>query len=82
MPVPAATSTVRPAAVAGQFYPRDPDRLRREVAGLLTEAPDLPTGRPKALIAPHAGYAYSGPVAGRAFATLDGAATIERVIVI
>ena len=82
MPTHAPTSTVRPAAVAGQFYPRDSDRLRREVAELLAKAPDAGTGRPKALIAPHAGYAYSGPVAGRAFAILDGATSITRVVVI
>jgi hypothetical protein len=53
------------------------------VANLLIEALDPQTGRPKALIAPHAGYAYSGPVAGRAFATLaDGAASITPVVVI
>jgi AmmeMemoRadiSam system protein B len=83
MRVRADSPTVRPAAVAGSFYPRDPGLLRQEVANLLIEAPDPQTGRPKALIAPHAGYAYSGPVAGRAFATIaDDASSITRVVVV
>jgi AmmeMemoRadiSam system protein B len=69
----AASPTVRPAAVAGQFYSGHPDRLRRDVADLLGEA--APRARaPKALIAPHAGYPYSGAVAAQAFATLTTAA--------
>jgi MEMO1 family protein len=78
--------TVRSPAVAGLFYPADPVRLRAEVSGLLAEAePVAPAGlRPKALIAPHAGYAYSGAVAAASFAALaEGAArAIRRVVVI
>jgi AmmeMemoRadiSam system protein B len=69
--------TVRPPAVAGLFYPADPARLRAEVSELLAKAePAAPAGlRPKALVAPHAGYAYSGAVAATAFAALgEGAA--------
>src|SRR5262249_44186160 len=73
---------VRPAAVAGSFYPGDPGRLRAQVDELLGGAPggqDVP----KALIAPHAGYVYSGGVAAAAFATLrTRAETIERAVVI
>jgi AmmeMemoRadiSam system protein B len=60
---------VRPPAVAGTFYPDDPDVLRTTVDGLLqgAEGQGLP---PKALIAPHAGYAYSGPMAALAYAPL------------
>jgi AmmeMemoRadiSam system protein B len=78
----ATSPTVRPAAVAGQFYSAHPDRLRRDVAELLGEA--APGARPpKALIAPHAGYPYSGAVAARAFARLEPAAgSIRRVVVI
>lgn len=63
--------TMRPAAVAGMFYPEDPNQLRDEVDRLLAavQVPlDEPT--PKALIVPHAGYAYSGPVAATAYARL------------
>jgi AmmeMemoRadiSam system protein B len=82
MPTRATSPTVRLAAVAGQFYSGHPDRLRRDVADLLGEA--APRARaPKALIAPHAGYPYSGAVAAQAFATLTTAAsTIRRVVVI
>ncbi|GLH70355.1 MEMO1 family protein [Geothrix rubra] len=63
--------TLRPAVVAGMFYPEDPERLREEVDRLLdaVRVPlDEPT--PKALIVPHAGYAYSGPVAASGYARL------------
>src|SRR5262245_16516154 len=73
----------RPSAVAGLFYPGDPDRLRKHVLGLLANLPAPAKTMPKALIAPHAGFAYSGSVAAQAFATLrDFAQTIARVVLI
>jgi MEMO1 family protein len=78
--------TVRPPAVAGLFYPADPARLRAEVSELLARAePAASAGlRSKALIVPHAGYAYSGAVAAAAFAALGEETTqaIRRVVVI
>lgn len=73
---------VRPSAVAGLFYPADPAELRGFVTRLLTDNPT--TGPlPKALIAPHAGYVYSGPVAARAYNLLaPGAARIRKVILL
>jgi len=69
--------------VAGLFYPGDPDALRTQVSGLLAEAQAPEKIRPKALIAPHAGYVYSGRTAAAAFATLrDGAQSILRVLLI
>ncbi|MBL8140081.1 MAG: AmmeMemoRadiSam system protein B [Acidobacteria bacterium] len=64
---------VRPPAVAGTFYPADPTALAALVDDLVADA--LPPGapvphQPKALIVPHAGYVYSGPVAASAFARL------------
>ena len=56
---------VRPAAVAGQFYPADPGQLRQLVTSFLPPASDEPP--PKILIVPHAGYQYSGPTAGQGF---------------
>jgi AmmeMemoRadiSam system protein B len=80
------TPKVRPPAVAGLFYPADPARLRAEISELLADAARAaPAGlRPKALIAPHAGYAYSGAVAAAAFAALgEGAArAVRRVVLI
>jgi MEMO1 family protein len=81
------TMTTRPSAVAGLFYPGDPDRLRTHVLDLLADVATSTAAStkvmPKALIAPHAGYAYSGRVAAAAFATLrDSAQTITRVVLI
>jgi len=73
---------MRPAAVAGLFYAAHPDRLRTEIAELLGSASASPAVSPKALIAPHAGYVYSGRIAATAFASLRNGARIERVVVI
>src|SRR5262249_6145119 len=74
---------IRPAAVAGTFYPGEPTRLEAEVARLLGQASPSGAAAPKAVIAPHAGYVYSGAVAASAFAQLrehgDG---VARVVVI
>ena len=72
---------VRRAAVAGRFYPGDPDELARMVEGYLAEAPAGPA--PKAMIVPHAGYVYSGPVAASAYKRLEGTSTdIKRVVLL
>jgi AmmeMemoRadiSam system protein B len=81
MPV-TSEERVRPPAVAGLFYPKDPARLRSEIAELMAHLPAGPVV-PKALIAPHAGYVYSGRVAAHAFARLSGGAqAITRVVVV
>src|SRR5437870_13913288 len=70
--------TVRAPAVAGSFYPADPSQLRETVARLLASAAyGTP---PKALVAPHAGYVYSGPVAASAFRRVEDA-PVFRVVV-
>lgn len=63
---------IRPAAVAGAFYPGIADVLRRDVQAMLAASKPSPAGAapPKALIVPHAGYIYSGPVAASAYARL------------
>ena len=75
---------IRPSAVAGTFYPADAGRLRAVVEDYLAAAEGSPAaGTPKAVIAPHAGYVYSGPVAGHAFGSLgEAAAAIRRAVVI
>ena len=79
---------VRPAAVAGAFYPDDPAALAGMVdsflAAAVTAAPSAaPRGLPKAIIAPHAGYVYSGAIAGSAYAPLGPARElIKRVVLI
>ena len=77
-------SSVRLPAVAGMFYPGDPGALREEVDRLLGEAPRGGGGvAPRALIAPHAGYVYSGPVAANAFCRVAGRGDgLTRVVVI
>lgn len=78
---PSHSPIVRPAAVAGMFYPQDPQTLRAMVEGFLAEAvTDEPP--PKALIAPHAGYVYSGPIAASAYARLRNAVTPVRRVVL
>jgi MEMO1 family protein len=73
---------IRPAAVAGQFYPGDRQTLRASVSRLLAAAPTSAKPAPKALIAPHAGYIYSGQVAAAAFAALTDAQAVTRVVLI
>ena len=64
---------LRPSPIAGQWYPGDPDRLGREVEGFVaaSQLPPIP-GEVVAVMAPHAGHRFSGPVAGYAFAALRG----------
>ena len=62
---------IRKPAVAGQFYSGSAGELRANVAALLDAAQDINTPAPKALIVPHAGYIYSGPVAANAYARLQ-----------
>lgn len=80
------SSSTRPAAVAGAFYPLDAADLGRRVSGLLAGAPAPHAARrrpPKALIAPHAGYIYSGALAARAYRLLEPHRTsIRRVVLI
>ncbi len=74
--------TVRAPAVAGMFYPADPRQLEGEVRDFLRHASAEPC-MPKALVVPHAGYIYSGPIAASAYATLaDVAAHIRRVVLL
>lgn len=75
-------SIIRPPAVAGLFYPAAPSELTQYIKQLLGAA--HPPGLiPKALIAPHAGYIYSGPVAASAYATLKPIADrIRRVVLL
>ena len=68
-------------AVAGSWYPEEPGELRRLVDRLLAEAPAPPQEPPLALIAPHAGFQYSGAVAAAAFASLRGRRFTHVVLV-
>jgi hypothetical protein len=74
--------TTRPAAVAGTFYPAAAGELEETVGALLAAARQAPAGSgppPKAIIAPHAGYIYSGPIAASAFTALVPEASTASV---
>lgn len=74
---------VRPPAVAGVFYPAQSDALRECVARHFSGVKAVETGRwPKAIVAPHAGFDYSGPVAASAFSLLAPARKIVKRVVI
>ncbi len=73
---------IRKPAVAGMFYPADAEELRQDVESMLAKAnADLPV--PKAIVAPHAGYIYSGEIAASAYACLAKAKDkIKQVILL
>jgi AmmeMemoRadiSam system protein B len=78
------THDIRPPAVAGRFFPARTSELNSIVDACLREArhPSRDDA-PKAIIAPHAGFVFSGPIAGSAFASLAEAADrIQRVVLI
>jgi MEMO1 family protein len=79
---------VRPAAVAGMFYPADPAELEAMVRSELTEAAarrpaDDRRPPPHALVVPHAGYVYSGPVAASAYERIvERRGEVTRVVLL
>ncbi len=69
-------------SVAGMFYPRDPLELSRQISGYLSQAErKIFADNITALIAPHAGYMYSGAVAASAYKELEGL-KYDRVVVV
>lgn len=73
----------RPAAVAGRFYPASAPALGRMVDRCLAEARPGRSAKPKAIIAPHAGYIFSGPIAGSAFRPwVEEAEAIQRIVLV
>ena len=76
--------SVRPAAIAGTFYPGQPEALARSVEQMLACAGTVDEKRiPKAIIAPHAGHVYSGPIAASIYALIAPArARIKRVVLL
>ncbi len=77
------TLSVRPPAVANAFYPGNSSILRAQIQEFLELVPLSSDGVPKAIIAPHAGYVYSGPVAGFAYKPiLSAREQITRVVLL
>jgi AmmeMemoRadiSam system protein B/AmmeMemoRadiSam system protein A len=73
---------IRRPAVAGQFYPGNPVELTKTIAGFFAEVDKVAIGgRPVALVAPHAGYMYSGKVAAKAYKLLEGE-DVETVVIV
>lgn len=75
------SENVRAPAVAGTFYLADPVGLRQMVEEFLADVPANDGASPKAIIAPHAGYIYSGPIAASAYARIRPD-TIRRVVLL
>lgn len=74
--------TMRPAAVAGSFYPGNGVILQECVDTLLKQARAIPGQAPKALVVPHAGYIFSGGTAAEAYRLLQGAAQLPSRVVL
>lgn len=76
-------STTRNPCVAGYFYPAEPAILAATVQNLLANARDTGSPAPKAIIAPHAGYIYSGPIAATIYKTMElNKNLIKRVVLL
>ena len=76
-------SDIRQSAIAGSWYPGQPDVLRRTLEGYLADAEKVELeGELKALISPHAGYAYSGPTAAYTYKQLEDAPAFEAVAIL
>jgi AmmeMemoRadiSam system protein B/AmmeMemoRadiSam system protein A len=68
------SNEIRPPAVAGQFYPADPQKLRLAVQQFLDGSAVIPMEKPIAIIVPHAGYVYSGQICADAYRQVMGRA--------
>ena len=79
---PTLAASVREPAVAGQFYPGTRDELRKVVEGYLADAkPEAVKGRLIALVSPHAGYNFSGPIAAYGYKLLEGRSYDDVVVI-
>src|SRR5213592_360459 len=77
------TASARSAAMAGLFYPVEPGALNALIAQYLADAAPVAARPPKLVLVPHAGYAYSGPVAAHAYALLaPGRGHIRRAVLL
>jgi AmmeMemoRadiSam system protein B len=80
---PASDAAIRPPAVAGMFYPASAEELGADIDRMLDAAAPPRAAPPKAIIVPHAGYIYSGPIAASAYALLrPQRGRIQRVVLL
>ena len=78
-----SNARIRPMAVAGTFYPSDPQELGAAVDGFVAQARVEAFPDAVAAIAPHAGYVYSGPIAGSAYRSIEAPLNeVSRVVLI
>jgi len=78
-----SATRVRPPAVAGTFYPGDARRLATDVDAMLDAATPWTGAPPKALVVPHAGYVFSGPIAASGYTSLRAArGRVTRVVLL
>jgi AmmeMemoRadiSam system protein B len=74
---------IRQSVIAGSWYPGQPDALRRTLEGYLADAEKVELeGEVRALISPHAGYAYSGPTAAYAYKQLEDGPAFDIVAIL
>ena len=78
---PYTQKDMRPPAVAGQFYPADPRELQAMLADFFAQVQVKQDSYPRIIIAPHAGYIFSGRVAAYAFQAIAGS-DVEQVVVL
>lgn len=79
--MPESAPLIRPSAIAGRWYPGNPTALRRDIKHFFAAVPKAALPGPVlGLVAPHAGYAYSGPTAACAFAQVQGAGFTRVVL--
>lgn len=76
------TRTIRPPAVAGMFYPDDPEILQGQVNEFLSERVAIDNRVPKAIIVPHASTIYSGSIAASAYGTLHQYRHVIRKVIL
>lgn len=81
-PVKPGEKKNRQPVVAGQFYPANPDELRRDLKEYFALAMVKPDPSLRAVLSPHAGFVFSGQVAASAFAAIDTSKTYKRIFVI
>jgi AmmeMemoRadiSam system protein B len=79
---PALARAARRPAVAGQFYPADPDQLAEWVDAMVAAVELDGTSASAAFVVPHAGYRYSGSTAAHAYARLQGRGDVDRVVLL
>ncbi len=72
---------IRRSTASGSFYPADPETLRKQIDGFMESAEPLDLHNIKAIISPHAGYIYSGEIAGYSFKQVEGA-KYDSIIII